>query len=144
MPWENIADATQQTTFFFMNDNLRFTEILKGLSYRPKRCECVLNTLALIYARNNPFLWETRRSSCGWIRIFVDRSVFSGRIHISVDESVSLWTILYLGGHFCIFVDRSVSKWTNSYLSRRTCVSDDSFSFSFDNKAMFLNKRFYF
>ena len=34
---------------FFMNDHLRFTGTLKGLSYRLKRCECVLNVLALSF-----------------------------------------------------------------------------------------------
>jgi len=70
----------------------------------------------------------------------VDRSVSSGRIHISVDEFVSLWTMLYL-------VDGFISLWMNLYpvdksnysckiwyLCGRNCISNDSFYFSLDNQ----------
>jgi len=70
----------------------------------------------------------------------MDDLVSSGQIHISVDKSVSLWTILYLVDRFIspgmnlylYLVDKSVTSCKILYLCGRTCISDDSFSFSFD------------
>jgi len=39
-----------------MNDHLRFTGTLKGLSYSLKRCECVLKVLALNFWYQTPHL----------------------------------------------------------------------------------------
>jgi len=61
----------------------------------------------------------------------VDDLVSSGRIHISVDESVSLWMNLYLP-----FVDKSVTSCNVLYLCGLTCIPDDIF---FNKKAILLN-----
>jgi len=65
----------------------------------------------------------------------VDDLVSSGRIHISVDESVSLWTILSLVDGFIslwmnlylCFVDKSVTSCNVLYLCGLTCTPDDIF-----------------
>ena len=70
--------------------------------------------------------------------------VSSGRIHISVDESVSLWTILspvdgfislWMNLYLCS-VDKSVTLSNVLYLCGLTYIPDDIF---FNRKAMLLN-----
>jgi len=65
----------------------------------------------------------------------MDDLVSSGRIHISVDESVSLWTILSLVDGFIAlrmnlylcFVDKSVNSCNVLYLCGLTYIPDDIF-----------------
>jgi len=107
-------------------NSLHFTETLKGLTYRLKRCEYILNASKFSFWHATFFTAFYEKKKC--ICIFVDDLVSSGRIHISVDEPVSLWTILslldgfislrmnlYLCGQIRKFMQCSVPMWTNLY-----------------------------